>query len=161
MNKRVLPDHPGVIAMPPVIYLMFILMGSAIQLFYPIGLMNLLRWDIENVLLGWIILFLGIGVMALGIREMKKANTPYNVRETPRNIVQSGVFRFSRNPLYISLNLIYFGIAIILNNVWIVSLFIPLMAVMYVGVILREERYLDQKFGKEYLDYKIRVRRWI
>ena len=55
----------------------------------------------------------------------------------------------------------YVGVAILLNTAWPLLLLPLVLLVMHRGVILREERYLEQKFGDEYIDYKMRVRRWI
>ena len=76
-------------------------------------------------------------------------------------IIQSGPFRISRNPVYLADTLCYVGVAILLNTAWPL-LFLPVvLLVMHRGVILREERYLEQKFGDEYNSYKMRVRRWL
>ena len=71
-------------------------------------------------------------------------------------VVQDGPFRFSRNPGYLSLTMLYAWIAVLRNALWAVVL---LPVVVY--VIEREERYLERTFGEEYLNYKARVRRWV
>ena len=76
-------------------------------------------------------------------------------------IIQSGPFRISRNPIYLADTLCYVGVTILLNTAWPLLLLPLVLVVMHRGVILREERYLEQKFGEEYIDYKRRVRRWI
>ena len=70
-------------------------------------------------------------------------------------------YRFSRNPIYVALTGLYLGIAVMLNSLWLIVLLAPLLIVMRLGVIQREEAYLEAKFGAEYTDYKTRVRRWI
>jgi protein-S-isoprenylcysteine O-methyltransferase Ste14 len=72
-----------------------------------------------------------------------------------------GPFRFSRNPQYLSVNIIYTGIAISFNALWPIVFLPVVLVIMREGVIKREERYLERKFGEEYLSYKARVRRWI
>ena len=72
-----------------------------------------------------------------------------------------GPFRFSRNPQYVSVNIIYVGIAISFNALWPIAFLPVVLLIMTEGVIKREERYLERKFGAEYLSYKARVRRWI
>jgi protein-S-isoprenylcysteine O-methyltransferase Ste14 len=76
-------------------------------------------------------------------------------------LVVDGPFRFTRNPLYLSLTLLYSGTALLLNLLWVVLLLPIALVIMQFGVISREERYLEKKFGQEYLRYKTRVRRWI
>ena len=76
-------------------------------------------------------------------------------------LVAEGPFRFSRNPIYVALTLIYCGIGVAADSGWVLGLAVPLLAVMRYGVIAPEERYLEAKFGDAYRDYKGRVRRWL
>jgi protein-S-isoprenylcysteine O-methyltransferase Ste14 len=76
-------------------------------------------------------------------------------------IVVEGPYRFTRNPLYVASALIYAGIAVRLNGLWAALLLPLVLGVVDRGVIEREERYLERKFGEEYLRYKAQVRRWI
>jgi protein-S-isoprenylcysteine O-methyltransferase Ste14 len=97
----------------------------------------------------------------LGDRAVRKAETNINPYEPLTTIVIEGPYRFTRNPLYLATTLIYGGIAVRLNVLW-ATLVLPLvLAVIQRGVIEREERYLERKFGEEYTQYKARVRRWI
>ena len=92
---------------------------------------------------------------------MLAANTPFDVRKPSTEIVTSGVFQRSRNPIYLGMLLLYTGIAILANSLWILILVLPFAIILQKGVIEPEEAYLEQKFGDEYLRYKARVRRWI
>ena len=76
-------------------------------------------------------------------------------------LITDGPYRFSRNPSYVSLTLLYVGLGIILNNAWALLLVIPVLLVMHFGVVLREERHLEAVFGDEYVRYKSTVRRWL
>ena len=76
-------------------------------------------------------------------------------------IVRTGAYRFSRNPLYVALTMLYLGIAASLNALWVAVLIVPILVVMRFGVIGREERYLDLKFGDTYRHYRTEVRRWL
>ncbi len=76
-------------------------------------------------------------------------------------VVTDGAFRYSRNPTYLSLTLLYVGVALVLNSLWVLMMVVPAVAVTHWGVVLREERYLESKFGEEYRRYTQRVRRWI
>jgi protein-S-isoprenylcysteine O-methyltransferase Ste14 len=73
----------------------------------------------------------------------------------------SGPFRFSRNPLYLALTLLYLGLTLALNTWWGIVLLVPVLIIMHWGVILREERYLEQKFGESYRQYRSKVRRYL
>ena len=75
--------------------------------------------------------------------------------------VSGGPYRFSRNPIYLSATITYAGIAVTADSVWVLASLIPFLIVINRGVIDREEKYLENKFGKDYLDYKASVRRWL
>jgi protein-S-isoprenylcysteine O-methyltransferase Ste14 len=82
-------------------------------------------------------------------------------REPTTAVVTDGPYRFTRNPLYLSMTLIYVGITALANALAPVLLLPVVLQVMSRGVIEREEHYLERKFGAEYLSYKARVRRWL
>jgi protein-S-isoprenylcysteine O-methyltransferase Ste14 len=76
-------------------------------------------------------------------------------------IVTHGPFRLSRNPIYLANSLAYLGLTLVFNTPWPLLLILPMLAILYWGIIRREERYLEAKFGEPYLSYKACVRRWI
>ena len=95
------------------------------------------------------------------IRTMRSAGTTLDLDKPVSTLVQDGPFRYSRNPGYLSLAMIYAGIAILRNAMW-ATLFLPLLLfVVQRELIEREERYLERTFAEEYLAYKSRVRRWV
>jgi protein-S-isoprenylcysteine O-methyltransferase Ste14 len=75
--------------------------------------------------------------------------------------VATGPFRFSRNPLYVALTLIYVGLALLTNALWVLVLIVPVLLLMHYGVVRREERYLEAKFGDAYRAYRSSVRRYL
>jgi protein-S-isoprenylcysteine O-methyltransferase Ste14 len=75
--------------------------------------------------------------------------------------VRTGPFRYSRNPIYLAFSLLHLGIAIWLNSLWLLATLVVAVALMDFVVIRKEERYLERRFGAEYLDYKASVRRWL
>jgi protein-S-isoprenylcysteine O-methyltransferase Ste14 len=92
---------------------------------------------------------------------MEAAGTNINPALPATTIVTSGPFRYSRNPLYCALTLLYLGLTLAVNTWWGVVLLFPLLIVMHTGVVLREERYLERKFGEPYRQYRSRVRRYM
>jgi protein-S-isoprenylcysteine O-methyltransferase Ste14 len=92
---------------------------------------------------------------------MRQADTPTNPYKPVEHIATEGPFRYTRNPGYLALAMIYTGIASFANALWAILLLPGALLVIQRGVIEREERYLERKFGEEYLRYKARVRRWI
>ena len=95
------------------------------------------------------------------ILTVRKTDVPIRTDKPVPRLTTEGPFRYSRNPSYLALAMIYAGIASLRNSLWAVLLLVPTLRVMQRAVIWREERYLERAFGEEYLAYKRRVRRWI
>lgn len=96
-----------------------------------------------------------------GARTFRMNNTSLNTMIPVNKIVSSGPFQISRNPMYVGLALIYLGIAFIVNDLLVLLLLIPVLAVMNWYIIPREEQYLEARFGEAYRTYKNKVRRWL
>lgn len=149
-------DVPGVVARPPLIYLGAILAGHALGwLREPPSLPSGLKWA------GGALILAALTLMLWAAREFRKAGTSFHPTEPDTAVISGGPYRFTRNPLYLGLTAIAAGLALLQNEAWILAMLVPTLLVMRHGVILREERYLERKFGKVYTDYKARVRRWI
>ena len=154
-------DKPGVVAHPPLIYLGFLALGFALDYVWPLSLAD--GWLPPRLRLPFAILLAvgGASLLALGIRRFLHHGTNFRTDKPSTAVISDGVYRYTRNPLYIGLSLIYAGIALALNSVWVLALLVPILAVIRYGVIAREEHYLERKFGEEYLRYKRSVRRWL
>jgi hypothetical protein len=100
-----------------------------------------------------------VAIVVPAFRAMARAGTSFRTERPTTAIVTDGPFRYTRNPIYVALTLLYLGIGTVLNALWVLLLIVPVMVLMQLGVIAREERYLERKFGDEYLRYKARVRR--
>ena len=150
-------DNAGVVAPPPLIYLVPLLVGLLLNRrmrapFLPHGATRLVG------------LPLVVGGLSLGtwfLRTLRGAGTPADPREPVEVLVKDGPYRYSRNPGYLSMAIIYIGIASLANSLPSVLLLPLALRVIRRGVIEREERYLEHLFGEEYLAYKARVGRWI
>jgi protein-S-isoprenylcysteine O-methyltransferase Ste14 len=92
---------------------------------------------------------------------MRDADAPVRTDKPVPRLTTDGPFRYTRNPGYLSLAMIYAGIAVLRNALWVILLLPLVLFVIQREVIGREERYLERTFGEEYLDYKTRVRRWV
>ena len=150
-------DHPGVIMHPPVLYLLFLLASLGIEYFR--------SWPVvdasQAVQLGTPLAGAGVLICLICIVNFRKSGTNVPTNKPATTVVTGGLYRFSRNPIYLGLTLFYLGLCVLLNTTWGFVLAMPLLALMNSGVIAREEAYLEKKFGDEYLQYKARVRRWI
>jgi len=152
-----MPDKANAVVLPPVLFVVALFLGLLMEYMVPMPVLprTPARWLGILLILG----SLPIGLSA--IRELFKANTALDVRKPTTVIVKTGPFRFSRNPIYIALILFYLGIALLIDSFWVCLLVVPAVAILRIGVIRREESYLEQKFGEDYRRYRAVVRRWI
>ena len=110
---------------------------------------------------GWPILTLALLIAITVVRTFSRAGEDIRIERPTNALISSGPFRFSRNPMYVGLTLVYLGISLILNTAWPL-LFLPgALLLMHFGVINREEAYLEELFGQDYRQYRARVRRWL
>ena len=148
---------PGVIVPPPLIYAAFFLAGMTLDSFVPITIPTILTVRI----IGWIWALLSFVIAVSAFREFFIARTTIFPNRPVSSLITRGIFRISRNPLYLSLLCLYCGAALFWS-VWWALIFAPLLvAVMNGYVIAREETYLVTAFGAKYRGYCSRVRRWL
>ncbi len=112
-------------------------------------------------LLGIPLVLLGSLVGASGVRAQLKAGTTPDPDKPVSTLVESGPYRFTRNPMYLGMGLMIAGAAFLLNAVWGVLLAPAFILTIDRGQVRREEGYLERKFGDDYRQYKQRVRRWL
>jgi len=150
-------DKPGVIMLPPALYGIGLLAVLVLRGFWPLPIS-------ESILPFW----LGLCLLALGSALGLWAQTIFRAVGTNVNpslpttaIVTSGPFRISRNPMYLALDLLFLGLTLAINSYWGLVALVLLLPLLHYGVVLREERYLERKFGESYLHYKGRVRRYL
>ena len=155
MSER--PDNPDVIVFPPLLFAGTLILGLLLHWLMPRAILP--RQLARS--LGVLLIVVSILNAAWAQRMMHKAGTNVNPYKPSLAIVTEGPFRFSRNPLYLSLLGLYLGISLLFNALWPLLLVVPLLVVTHYGIIRREERYLETKFGDPYRTYKTRVRRWL
>jgi protein-S-isoprenylcysteine O-methyltransferase Ste14 len=104
---------------------------------------------------------LGLTALAAAGQLFKQTRQdPSPWKPTPE-IISTGIYRFTRNPMYLGLALIQVGLAFAMSNLWVAVLLPPVLVVVYATAIRHEESYLERKFGDSYLEFKRSVRRWI
>jgi protein-S-isoprenylcysteine O-methyltransferase Ste14 len=152
-------DNAGVIAPPPLLYGAALAAGLALDflvLRVPTGLPAAVRFGLATVcVLAALVL---IGGALTGFR---RAGTPAEPWQASTAIVTDGVYGYTRNPMYLAMTLFYGAIAVAADSLISLLFMFPLVVVVHYGVVLREERYLERKFGDAYRHYKFAVRRWI
>ncbi|MSO76854.1 MAG: isoprenylcysteine carboxylmethyltransferase family protein [Alphaproteobacteria bacterium] len=155
------PDTVGVIARPPLIYGLAVALGLALDAARPNTLLaetlpGALRWTLGGLLFATAL----AGVIAVFLR-FRRAGTNIDTKQPTTALVTDGLYRYSRNPVYVALTAATLAIAFMAANLWIVLLLLPTLWVMQYGVVLREEAYLTAKFGDAYRAYCGEVRRWL
>jgi protein-S-isoprenylcysteine O-methyltransferase Ste14 len=154
-NKR---SFRGILP-PPIIFLILLLVAFMAQRLFPFDLI------FQNRIFR--LIFTGILLMAPGrlaartFLAMRKGRTALGYSQPTTKLIVEGPFGFTRNPLYLSLLLVTGGIAIFANSMWYIVALLLLFLILNFWAVPREEKYLENSFGEEYVQYKKRVRRWI
>jgi protein-S-isoprenylcysteine O-methyltransferase Ste14 len=153
------PDVAGVIALPPFIFIGFLVAATLLEAVVPLPM--LAAHALVRYLAGATLVACGFIFIGMGTRRFVAAGTniPPNLPTTA--LVVDGIYGRTRNPLYLGGTFLNLGLSVAAGSLWAILLTVPLLWVINVGVIAREERYLERKFGDAYRDYKARVRRWV
>ena len=150
-------DVAGVIAPPPLLYGAGLGAGLLAERVVPAPPVPA---PVRRVL-GPVLLAGGAALIAWAVYAMERGGTPMPVNRPSRALITTGPFRFSRNPGYVGVTILYAGISLLLNRTWPLILLPAILAVLQRGVVEREERYLERKFGDAYRRYRQSVRRWL
>ena len=149
-------DNAGVIVRPPLLYVMALAAMLALRWLWPLPIVGgAAFWP------GLALVALAVGLLVWGRRTLVAGGTNVDPSLPSTTVVTSGPYRFSRNPLYVGLAAAYLGLTLALDTWWGIVLLALVLIVMHQGVIRREERYLEQKFGDGYRQYRAAVRRYL
>lgn len=153
-------QYANALVRPPFLYLGALVSGGLIELFIPLG-PGLAGGSARPVWIGLGLAAIGFTIVWKAFRQFADAGTSVHLDEPTHAIVSEGLYGWSRNPIYIGLTAVYTGLSIALTTGWAL-LFLPVViGVLQKGVIEREEAYLGQEFGDDYLAYKRQVPRWL
>ena len=150
-------DHAHVIAPPPLIAAAAMLLGAGLHYLWPVPL-----WPWPHAWAPTVACFAAVLTLAVpAVRRIWRVRSSVLPHRATTALVTSGPFRFTRNPLYLAMGLLLAGVAFAVNSLAMLLVIVPWAVVMRHGVIAREERYLEGKFGEDYRAYCRRVRRWL
>ena len=153
-------DNAGVIAPPPLIALAAVLLGLALDWLLPAYVLTVLLSFWERVVIAVILIGAGAALAIPALRGFRSAGTHVEPWKASTVLVTGGVFGRLRNPMYVGLTLLLAGLSIFLASDWMLVMTIVFMPVIHFGVVKREERYLEAKFGDAYRAYKASVPRY-
>jgi protein-S-isoprenylcysteine O-methyltransferase Ste14 len=157
MANNLTPDRANVIAFPPLLFGGTLVVGVLLRFLFPTPLLP----NQTALLIGAAVVLIGLPILLLAFRQMIRNKTTIHPAGTTTTIVSNGLYAYTRNPMYLALTLLYIGVSIMTNAYWGLLLLVPLLILVQKGIIEREEHYLTQKFGEEYIRYRSRVRRWL
>jgi protein-S-isoprenylcysteine O-methyltransferase Ste14 len=139
------------------IFIAAVLIGVVVKRLLPLVLLP----PGVRIVAGTALTVLAVLVIVLCVCEFDKHQTNWDPGKPATALVTSGVYRYSRNPAYLAINILLLGLGILLDNIWIIAAILPSTAIMTCCVIVREERQLTRVFKKKYLEYRSSVRRWL
>ena len=151
-------DTANVIIRPPIAWAVAVLAGLALNWLLPLPFVP------AAVLAGWlgaVVFALALALFVWSIATVTRAGSNVPTNRPTTTIVDSGPYRFTRNPIYLGMVLGLIGLAIAFNSLWLLLTLVPFALVIRYGVVAREEAYLERKFGDVYRRYRARVRRWL
>jgi protein-S-isoprenylcysteine O-methyltransferase Ste14 len=150
-------DSAKVKVLPPVVLLVALAVGMIAAV-----------WTSDRLLPSDFAIAVGLATIALSVvlaltaaSELRRAKTAFDVRKPTTTIVTTGAFAVTRNPVYLSMMLLYVGIALLVNSPWMLLVAIPTGSALCLMAIRPEERYLTDKFGDDYCRYAASVPRWL
>ena len=152
-------DHPNVIIFPPLILATTVALGCLLQWFLPLGQLMHASQTWRGIA-GGIVILGGVSLAVAGRKMLVRLGTNVSPLRPTTVLATDGIYKWTRNPLYTGGTLVMFGIALIFALDWLVLLIVPSALVLHFGVVSREEKYLEQKFGDKYRRYKISVARY-
>ena len=151
-------DTANVIFRPPFAWAVAVLAGLALNWLMPLPFVPAAApagW------LGAMVFVLALALFSWAIVTITRAGSNVPTKLPTTTIVESGPYRFTRNPIYLGMFLGLIGLAIAFDNLWLLMMLVPFVLVIRYGVVAREEPYLERKFGELYRGYRSRVRRWL
>lgn len=153
-------DSAGVIAPPPLIALAAVVLGLALDWLLPAFLLSVLLTLVERIAIAVVLIGAGAALAIPAMRGFRSAGTHVEPWKPSSALVTDGIFGRLRNPMYVGLAFLVSGLGIAFASDWTLVMLVVAALVIHFGVVKREERYLEAKFGDAYRQYKARVPRY-
>jgi protein-S-isoprenylcysteine O-methyltransferase Ste14 len=143
--------------LPPTLLLVAVILMLGLHFLFPIMQMVPGFWP----LLGLIPLGFGIFISYAAENQFHQAGTTIQPFEESSRLVTDGWYRFSRNPMYLGMAFVLFGVALLFGSLTPFGVIVIFVGWIDIQFIRREEEMLSTQFGPDWLEYRARVRRWI
>jgi protein-S-isoprenylcysteine O-methyltransferase Ste14 len=150
---------PGVYIPPPLFYIIIFIAAVLIQNQIPIADVLFQSWILKVV--GIFFIIISLFFLARSLRQFIQSKNTVITIKPASSLQNTGIYRISRNPMYLGLAIVYLGISCFIGNWWNIILFPLLFLIIQEYIIKREEKYLELEFGQQYVEYKRTVRRWL
>ena len=151
-------DTPQVIIRPPLGWALAVIVGFALNWLIPLPFVP------AAVPAGWLggaVFAAALALFAWAIATITRAGSNVPTSMPTMSIVDTGPYRFTRNPIYLGMITGLASLAVAFDSLWLLVTLVPFVLVIRHGVVAREEAYLERKFGEGYRRYRGRVRRWL
>ena len=158
MNKSK-PKAADVWFFPPYLLWSSLVISMGLELF--IKPLPIFEGSVIQLLIGFLIVGLALINFFYTYVTFSNNNEEIHPKTVTTQIFTGGTFKFSRNPVYLSFVMMLLGCGITFNSLWYIYFSIINIILLQYGIIVPEEKYLEKEFGKDYLDYKKSVRRWL
>lgn len=155
-----LHSRPSVFPWPPVVYICCVALAIILTVTVPLPWLGGTLAEFLFAV-GWLTLAGGLALILLAIRALRRGGTTVNPTQAASQLVTSGPFGISRNPIYLGETMIMVAIALITRSPWFIVMGSAAAIITTYLAIRPEEQHLDLRFGRRYRDYAKRVRRWI
>ena len=153
-------DSAGVIAPPPLIALAAVIAGVALDWLLPAFVLRVLLSSTERIVIAALLIGAGGALGLSAILSFRATHTHVEPWKPALALVSAGIFQWLRNPMYVGLALLVAGVGFALASDWTLVMLVPAAFIVHFGVVKREERYLEAKFGDAYRAYKAAVPRY-
>ncbi|HEX2455476.1 MAG TPA: methyltransferase domain-containing protein [Vicinamibacterales bacterium] len=147
---------PGILR-PPIVYAGAILLGLLLDIAWPLPFVPRALGRTA----GGALALVAVVLFVAAVKQLRTAGTPVPGDSPTTVLVRTGPYRVSRNPIYLAFSLLHLGVAAWVNSWWLLATLVATVAFVAAVVVPREERYLEERFGPIYVDYKASVRRWL
>lgn len=150
---------PDVWLKPPIASAIFIAAAAFIEDIVPLN-EDYFVLEPQNILMGGLLMLVSVLIAVLALRELTRAGTSFMLGRKASRLVTTGIYKRSRNPIYLGFVLFTAGLGVLLASPWIVISAVGLFIYLQEHVVKREEAYLQARFGEEYKEYRLQAGRW-